>query len=311
MPTAILGRMTEQLAFSFPGAWKPSRPRAGTVKGPNPWTARMTRQKALGYPYVEAQATGVLQSMVITDVDTSDADELPGLLGLPTPSYTALNRGTGAGHICYALGCPVCLTDAGRRRPVNLLARIEAGMRDVLGGDVGYTGYITKNPLHTDHLTLWGPDTAVYGLRELAAALDELGALPRYDNRAAIRSSNIGRNVDLFNFVRKWSYPRRSDYTDPVEWEEVVQAYAWDRNIVDIERLYPDRGPLTHTEVAGLGRSIARWTWRNIKYTAAQSFSIRQARRGQKWSQERRAARSALNRQRAKLTVADLASEVM
>ena len=271
----------------------------------------MPRRQALAHPYLEAQATGVLQSLVITDVDTSDADELPGLLGLPVPSYTALNPGTGAGHICYALGCPVCLTDAGRRRPVNLLARIEAGMRDVLGGDVGYTGYITKNPLHSDHLTLWGPQTAVYGLRELAGALDGLGALPRYDNRAAIRSSNIGRNVDLFDFVRRWSYSRRGDYTDAAEWEGVVQAYAWDRNLVDIERLYPHRGPLNLPEVTHLSRSIARWTWRNIKHTRAENFSKRQAELGRKWSNERRAKQAAVARERTKVTIAALASEVM
>ena len=39
----------------------------------------------------------------------------------------------------------VRLTDAGHRAPVNLLARIEQGLTDVLDGDIGYGGRITKN----------------------------------------------------------------------------------------------------------------------------------------------------------------------
>lgn len=270
--------MPEQLTFSlgFEGSWLPARPHAGAVKGSQAWTTRMSRENALQQPYIEAQATGVLQSFVITDVDTNDAWELPGLLGLPVPSWRALNPGTLCGHIGYTLGCPVCLTDAGNRRPVNLLARIESGFRTVLGGDVAYTGFLTKNPLHDDHLTLWGPDTAVYGLRELAKALSDIGALPAYNNRKALRLSNIGRNVDLFDLVRKWSYPRRGDYTNPTEWEEVVTAYAWDRNLTVIEQLYPEKGPMSLPESNGLARSIARWTWRNITRT----LSKEQARRG-------------------------------
>lgn len=55
----------------------------------------------------------------------------------------------------------VRLTDAGHRAPVNLLARIEQGLTDVLDGDIGYGGRITKNPTHTTHMPLWGEAEAL------------------------------------------------------------------------------------------------------------------------------------------------------
>ncbi|HDG7239978.1 TPA: replication initiation protein [Staphylococcus aureus] len=73
------------------------------------------------------------------------------------PSWTALNPHTRGGHIVYALGAPVCLSNAGNRKPVNLLARVEAGLTRVLGGDPAFAGRITKNPeCTTAHLPLWG-----------------------------------------------------------------------------------------------------------------------------------------------------------
>lgn len=68
-----------------------------------------------------------------------------------------LNPHTRGGHIVYALGAPVCLSNAGNRKPVNLLARVEAGLTRVLGGDPAFAGRITKNPeCTTAHLPLWG-----------------------------------------------------------------------------------------------------------------------------------------------------------
>lgn len=85
----------------------------------------------------------MLQSLIITDYDGGMADELP---GLPSPSWTALTPHTRSGHIVYVLGAPVCLSNAAHRRPVNLLARIEAGLTKVLGGDPAFAGRITKTP---------------------------------------------------------------------------------------------------------------------------------------------------------------------
>ncbi|WP_040800700.1 replication initiation protein [Nocardia higoensis] len=259
----------------FEEYWLPRRPLAGKSKSGGYY--RTSRERALTLPYIESNPSAA-RSLVITDHDGGMADEIVAHTGLPQPSYIALNRHTRSGHIVYALETPVIMTDAARRAPVNLLSRIEAGLNDVLAGDVAYGCRTTKNPRHADHLTLWGPDYAVYKLKDIAGPLDELGALPKYkttmQRRKALRTSSAGRNVELFELSRRWSYRRRGDYEQLEDWIQVVQDYAWDRNL-DVVGSAFDKGPMLEGEVNQIGRSIATWTWRNIKHTFREIQAIR------------------------------------
>lgn len=137
----------------------------------------MLCKRALEHAYIETNPIA-MQSLIVTDHDGADADFIADLVGLPQPSWVAMNPHTRSGHIVYALSSPVCLTDAAHRAPVNLLARVEQGLTDVLGGDIGYGGRITKNPKNPVHMPIWGDSEALYGLRELAEALGDVGALP-------------------------------------------------------------------------------------------------------------------------------------
>lgn len=145
----------------------------------------------------------------------------------------------------------------------HLLARVEQGLTTILGGDVNYGGRITKNPYHQDHLPLWGAQDAVYGLRELAKSLGDLGALPRSGERRRLASSAVGRNVALFDITREWAYKSRAAYADAHEWEETVHAFAWMKNLSVIADTF-SKGPMDEIEVKHLARSIARWTWRRM-----------------------------------------------
>jgi len=277
-PAGADARVSEPETFAneWERHWLPRAPLAGRAKASGYY--RTTRERALTLPYIEANPA-VLRSLVVTDHDGGDADLQAELAGLPAPSYVALNPATRAGHIVYALHTPVVLTDAARRAPVNLLARIEHGLVSSLGGDVAYGGRITKNPQHVqDHLALWGPSTAVYGLRDLAAALDRIGALPGAGKpREHVTTSAVGRNVALFDDVRRWSYRRRGDYTSPSEWDRDVFAWAWQHNETVIAENFT-RGPLSAGEVQHLARSVSRWTWRKILRT----FAEEQAERGRR-----------------------------
>lgn len=231
------------------------------------------REEALKHVYIESNPL-VMRGLVITDRDLNDTDLAPELAGLPTPSYMALNPHTRTGHVVYALKNPVCLTDAARRRPVNLLARIEHGMNTALDGDASYGGRITKNPLNPQHLTLWGE--AVYSLHELAKALDEIKALPTAGNpRKTVQSSVVGRNVSLFDITRNWSYSaiRRHWHAPMSEWERAVRTHAQEVNETIIANDFT-AGPLAYSEVHSVSRSIARWTWRNF---TPEEFKQRQA----------------------------------
>lgn len=281
-------RQAEHQGALFPGWWLPKKPLAAVSKtGPY---QHMRRSKALELPYIESNPL-VMRSLVITDRDAAGADWQADLSGLPEPSYVALNPHTTAGHIVYALKDPVCLTDAGRRRPVNLLARIEHGMNAVLGGDASYGGRITKNPLNAEHITLWGE--ALYGLHDLAKALDEIKALPSTGNpRKTVTTSAIGRNVSLFDITRKWSYRAIAGYwtASMEEWERAVFTHAHEVNETIIANDFTC-GPLAYPEVRSVARSIARWTRRNF---SPEAFNEIQAARGRKQSKEDR-ARAASN----------------
>lgn len=101
-------------AVSFASAWLPERPWVTDPKGHPTW--RTSRESALLLPYIEANATGVMQPLIVTDRDLPDADLIAERLGQPAaPSYASLNAHTTAGHIVYVLKDPVCLTDAARR----------------------------------------------------------------------------------------------------------------------------------------------------------------------------------------------------
>lgn len=251
---------------------------------------RRRRVKALEHAYIETNPF-VMQSLVITDRDLADTDWAAELAGLPAPTYTALNPDTGTGHIVYGLKHPVCLSDAARRRPVNLLARIEHGLNTVLEGDPGYGGRITKNPLNAQHLTLWGE--AFYTLHELAKALDEIKALPSAGNPTKnVQTSAVGRNVALFDYTRQWAYRAvRRHFGGPYsDWETAVFAYAWEKNETIIADEFT-KGPMSANQVTTVTRSVAKWVWRNFTpetWTARQSYAGRQG--GIKSGQKRRAA---------------------
>ena len=262
----------------FPDSWLPERPRVSDRKGNPSW--RTSRPEALTMPYIEPNASHVMQSLVITDRDASDADRIAEHVGLPAPSYVALNPHTTAGHIVYGLKDPVCLTDAARRPPVNLLARVEHGLSTVLGGDPGYGGSLTKNPFHTYHATLWGPADALYGLRDLARSLGDLGALPAAGNaRRNVQRSAVGRNVALFDLTREWSYKavRRHWGAPRADWDRAVYSQA---TLINETRIGNDftTGPLSYVEVGYLAHSIATWVWQRF---TPDTFTAAQARRGQ------------------------------
>jgi len=274
----------QTFAASFDAAWLPNAPLAGQKTGPK---HRMNREHALTLPYIEANPLA-LQSLVVVDRDASDADQIADLLGLPEPSWVALNPYTTAGHVVFALKAPVCMTDAARRAPVNKLARIEQGLTDVLGGDVAYGGRITKNPHHRAHPTRWGAPEASYSLQELSDALQGLGALPDPSKDSqALRDSSTGRNCELFDLTRTWAYSARERYSDRTEWEEVVEAVAWNKNQTWICDQF-SKGPMSRIEVHHLAQSISRWVWRNItpEKTAARraawSTPEKQQKRGQR-----------------------------
>lgn len=274
----------EQLAL-FGASYRPRRPLCGPAKT-GPYRRRERAAALSESPYIETNPT-CIQSLIVTDVDAGDVAGLAQLVGLPPESWAVRTRNAvGSGHIGYALATPVVLTDAAHRRPINLLARVEQGLQDVLGGDMSYAGRIMKNPVSPGAFqdTLWPQDVSfpTYTLRELASSLADLGALPSPGDPRP-RQSGVGRNVDIFDRTRTWAYRAIKRYWggDFGEWGEVVHAKARILNL-DLER--EGRDPLPDREILHLARSISKWVWSRF---TPESFSEIQAQRvSKRWGKE-------------------------
>lgn len=275
---------TEQLAL-FGASYRPQRPLCGPSKS-GPYRRRERASALSESAYIEVNPL-CIQSLIVTDVDAGDVAGLAQLVGLPPASWAVRTRNAiGSGHIGYALASPVVLTDAAHRRPINLLSRVEWGIRDVLGGDTAYAGRIMKNPISPGVFqdTLWPQDEIfpTYTLRELASSLADLGALPSPgDSRP--RQSGVGRNIDVFDRTRAWAYRAIKRYWNSgfSEWDEVVHAKARILNL-DLER--EGRIPLPDREILHLSRSISKWVWSRF---TPESFSDIQAQRvSRRWGKE-------------------------
>lgn len=214
---------------------------------------RMSRDDALAMRYVEHSPHALLGSIVI-DCDHADAAlrafEQPS--DHPAPNWVAQSP-SGRAHIGWWLAAPVCRTDSARLQPLRFAQRIEAGLRTSVGGDFAYGGQLTKNPIHSDWETIYGP-SAPYELRDLATI-----HTPRQMPRRPDRAAGLGRNVTMFDTARKWAYPQWWQHRTGTgrDWDQLVLQRCHAVN-TDFNE------PLPFTEVQATAQSISRWIWRNF-----------------------------------------------
>ncbi|MDL5543733.1 replication initiation protein [Bifidobacterium longum] len=110
---------------------------------------RQPRAKALeGYRYIEANPKTV-SDLLVVDIDDANARamalwEHEGML----PNVIVENPRNGHAHAVWALAAPFSRTEYARRKPLALAAAVTEGLRRSCDGDKGYSGLMTKNPLH-------------------------------------------------------------------------------------------------------------------------------------------------------------------
>lgn len=237
---------------------------------------RRSRQTALGMRYVEHSPHALLGSIVI-DCDHPDAAlrafQTPA--DHPPPNWVAQSP-TGRAHLGWWLAGPVCRTDSAREQPLRLAARVQEGLRASVGGDQAYGGQLTKNPIHEDWETIYGPSGG-YELRELIGP-----QTPRQGARTPARSAGLGRNVTMFDTARTWAYPQWWSHRGgtATAWEQLVLQRC---HAVNTE--FPV--PLSFAEVHATAQSISRWIWRNF---TEDTFRQRQAHRGRVMTPAKREA---------------------
>lgn len=210
------------------------------------------KNKSVTFKYL--QINDLFVKALIFDIDRPFGALAWEEAGLPIPAWATVNPKNGYAHLVYPLKTPVCRTDAGRLKPLEYLAAIEAGYRNRLEADPGYSGLLTKNPLHPDWGSVDFDGSAAYDLAYLADWID----LPKKSEKR-ILPEGLGRNCILFDVVRKWAYQAIKNYWSPEgsgTWHKAVLDYCRNCNVFSV--------PLPDSEIRATAKSIANWTWKRI-----------------------------------------------
>lgn len=204
-------------------------------------------------------------------------DEITDDLGCPPPSILCQNPENGHAHAFYGLHTEVHLNDDSSPKAIRFCGAVDIGLHHSIGGDPGFTGLITKNPLHPSWRTYY--TRAEYDLADLADYV-KLGAWA--DRRRRMEDVGLGRNCNIFNASRKWAYTAIREYTG--------NRAGWERVMLSRCEYYNAQlnNPLAFAEVHHIARSIAKWTWRHMSPAA---FSASQAAKARKRAAAARAKR--------------------
>jgi hypothetical protein len=210
------------------------------------------------------------------DVDRADAAVAWEDVGLPPPTWITQNRANGHAHLVWGLSAPVLVDGAeARRAPIRYLAAVESLMREKLQADPGFGGLITKNPRHPEWRLLRGPVLG-YELGELA---EHLPGLERHLPRRRPEEVGVGRNVALFDDLRRWAY-------------RAVRTYrlagglgAWNAWLAACSHKALERNgdflvPLDPRECFWVARSVGKWTWQRMTLEGYLAWRSEQGRRG-------------------------------
>jgi hypothetical protein len=269
--------------------WLPRRPLASNnlLAG----VYRHARGEALGMRYVESNPS-MLSNLLVVDIDHADAT-MRACWDRATwwPNLVVENPTNGHAHAVWALAEPVTRTEYARRKPLALAAAVSEGLRRSVDGDQGYSGLLTKNPVHGSWTTVVCNAERLYGLHELAGYLGEAGYLPPASWKRSKRrnTTGLGRNCSIFETARTWAYREvRHHFGDANGLHVAISAHVHELNAE-----FPE--PLAHNEAQDIANSIHRWIttqsrmWADGPAVYEATFSTIQAARGKRKSAKSRA----------------------
>ena len=247
-------------------------------------------RRAVRKRYIQANPPW-LRSWLLFDLDRPGAAMAWDDANLPEPAWTAQNPENGHAHIAWGLDAPVLLGQHDRSRPMRYLAAVESAMRAKMEADPGYSGLVTKNPRHEGWRVLWG--RSLYDLGDLAEWLD----LPKHAPKRRPERVGIGRNVATFDFLRHQAYrevrgwKRAGGQGVYPQWLSHLYTSALDYTHAEHAQ------PLDYREAHWIAKSVAHWVWTRFDIAASdQRWSRRQAARGQRSGEARRAGSAAEKR---------------
>ncbi|EKN3243268.1 replication initiation protein [Escherichia coli] len=228
------------------------------------------KNKALEMMYIQANQPAI-QTCLVFDLDEDNAFFKFEEVGLPVPHAITKNPTNGRCHYLYMLSAGVCKTANARIKPLEFASAVENGMAVKLQADLGYSGYITKNPLNSH----WNPYWSGAELYDLNYLSEHVELISSKDLKS--ESYGLGRNVNLFEDLRIYAYrnvlkfKRNSNFE---RWHMDLERIAIGLNLAQ----NPKNG-LPFSEIKATAKSVARWTWKNF---TAENFSVIQSKRAKK-----------------------------
>ena len=172
------------------------------------------------------------------------------------PNYLAVTPFKNTSHVAYAVRS-VCTSESARRHPIEYLAAIEEAYREHLKADIGFAGFITKNPLHPDWNVQYCHDH-VYELGELASRVE---LKRRYWTRKRANDdthAGLGRNCALFHRTRFWAYDNVHYHRDVLK----IPYNDWMRmTLKHCEQFNSFNPDLPYGEVKSTAKSVGKWVW--------------------------------------------------
>lgn len=169
---------------------------------------------------------------------------------LPEPNLISANPDNNHAQFFWLLSSPVHSWYSQRETPAyRFLEAINDAFDDRLGGDPGFQRDIAKNPFHERWQTVEIHNNG-FELSELADWVD----LAKRRDKTELDDSQ-GRNVGLFNSLRRWAYRnyRVRERVSFDEWHEQVLTRAIALNAFE--------APLGASEVRSVAKSVARYVY--------------------------------------------------
>ena len=226
------------------------------------------KKTAINMQYIQGNQPCMLHYFFF-DIDRAEAVMAWYDANLPMPYWTAQTQKNGHAHICYKLEIPLCTSELASQKAISYAAKIQAGLANKLGADVGYSHLITKNPFHPDWRTTFWTERA-YTLDYLADFVE----LPKKLSKKQ-EVSGLGRNCTLFDTVRKWAYTAVRDYLhhhSSLTWEKAVLTH--------LEALNGEfQEPLPYSEIKATAKSIANYCWRKFSHAGFSEWQSNNAQR--------------------------------
>ena len=191
-------------------------------------------------PYLELHAANTYVGIIV-DCDDPDAGFDALAAGtVPEFSYCVTNKETGHHHLVWLLARPVHRYPEARIKPLKAYRRIVDYYTATAGGDPGFAGVLTRNPMswadrHTS--TTWNRRDP-YSLAEAAEVI------PLHWRRPLLLETGVGRNVDLYEALMRWA-GSLANAGIPVLPEAIARNQQFSR-------------PLPISEVQAIARSVEK-----------------------------------------------------